>query len=305
MPSDATALRAHPAPRLADRAVVGVVVADIADPHFAQLAHSIGEVAAAAGHRVVIGSTGEDPARQRSCLRGLVDDGVAGVVLVPTGDDGTDVRTVLDGGVPVVALDRPVADLRADSVRVDDEAAGRVATAHLLSLGHRATAFVGGPADVATAAGRLRGYEVAVAAAGREPRSASGPFTVDGGRCTTRSLLAGDPLLTAVVAASDLVAVGVVQALRAAGRRIPEDVAVATVDDPFYSACVDPPLTSVAQPVRRLAERSVHLLLERCRGERAEPVHEVLGVKLVVRASSGGSVWAAAVSGAPGRRGRS
>ncbi|MCW2607825.1 MAG: transcriptional regulator, LacI family [Frankiales bacterium] len=177
-------------------------------------------------------------------------------------------------------------------VGIDDVAAGRSAMEHLLGLGHRDVAYVGGDqvrdVHVATAVDRLDGIRQAAAAAGTPaPRELVGDWTVAGGVAAGRRLLACTPRPTAVVAASDEMAVGVLCAAREAGVRVPQDLSVMGVDDHEFAFTHD--LTTVAQPVEALGAAAAELLVDVLRHPRGAAPRRVvtLPTSLVVRGSTG------------------
>ncbi|MFE1792969.1 LacI family DNA-binding transcriptional regulator, partial [Streptomyces sp. NPDC059525] len=173
--------------------------------------------------------------------------------------------------------------------------AGRVAVAHLVGRGRARIATISGPADMYVARARLGGYRAGLAEAGITPDEslvATGDFTEEGGRLAMRALLERAPGLDAVFAASDVMAAGARGALREAGRRVPEDVALVGVDDSAVARLMDPPLTSVRQPIEEMGRTMTRLLLRKIGdGPGPGPAAEeeqprVLPTELVVRESS-------------------
>jgi LacI family transcriptional regulator len=241
--------------------MIGVVVSDIENPHFTQMVRAVEDAAYLRGHRVLLCNTDEDPAKQRDYLEVLAAERVAGVILSPTDGRAPEIGELLDHGVSLVAFDRQIADKRADVVVAQNAAGARAGTEHLLSCGHHRIGFVGGPAGVQTADERLAGYQEAIASSGLEPRIARGGFRAEGGRAAAGALVAGGA--TALLVANNLMAIGALQAIRERGLRIPQDVALVSIDDPPWADLTDPPLTTLAQPVRQMAEAAVSLLLER------------------------------------------
>ena len=146
--------------------------------------------------------------------------------------------------------------------------------------------MVVGRHDIQTGAERSAGYGAAMAAAGLTPRIADGGFRLDGGRRATEELLAGGGL-SALVVANNLMTVGALQAIRARGLGVPADLALVALDDPFWAELVDPPLTTLAQPVRRMADGAVRLLFERIEGRRDLARCLVFDFELRVRRSCG------------------
>jgi LacI family transcriptional regulator len=268
-------------------ATVGVVVSDIGNPHFSEAVRAIEDHAYAHGHTVLVCNTDETSAKQRSYLEAMIDERVRGVILSPSDPADPTISRLLDLGMAVVAFDREVTDPRADAVVVDNTTGARAATDHLIGAGHTTIALVGGRADVETGAERLAGYEQAMRAAALTPRSVDGGFRTDLAREAVTRLLAARERPAAFIVANNLMALGVVQALRDARISVPDDVALVAFDDPPWAAFVDPPLTVVAQPVRRMATDAMDLLLDRVGRGRTQPRRIVHDVKLIVRESCG------------------
>ena len=267
--------------------MVGVVVSDIENPHFSESVRAVEDAAYRRGYRVLLCNTDETPAKQRSYLQVLAQERVLGVILSPSDPSGAEVGELIDLGIPVVAFDRTVADERADAVVADNVAGARLATELLIAAGHRRVGFIAGLPGVETGATRLEGYASAMSAAGLEPIVAPGSFRMEDGRRATHTLLAHRPPPTALVAANNLMAIGSVKALREAEVRVPSQVALVAIDDPFWAELVEPPLTTVAQPVRAMAERAMSLLHERIEGRRQKARRDVFQLELRRRRSCG------------------
>jgi LacI family transcriptional regulator len=216
----------------------------------------------------------------------LAAERVSGVILSTTNPAGPEIAELSDSGVPFVAFDRTVDDARADAVVSDKVVGARLATEHLLGAGHERVGFVGGPIETETGANRLRGYEIAMREAGEEPRWADGRYRIEGGERAVEGLLRGGPP-TALVVANNLMTIGALRMLRFRGLRVPQDVALVAIDDPFWAKLMDPPLTTLAQPVRRMAESAVEFLFERITGQRDEARTIVFDFELRVRGSCG------------------
>lgn len=266
-------------------ATIGVVVADIENPHFSEAIRAVEDAAYAEGYRVLVCSTDENPDKQRAYLQALEEDRVLGVIISPSDQAGAGIGHLLDLGIPVVALDRAVNDPRADAVLPDNLNGARLATELLIADGHRDIALVSGPQTIDTGIERLAGYELAMRAAGLAPRVVDGQFRPEPARESVADLLSAPPLPTALVVASNLMVVGALQAMRAAGVRVPDDIALVAIDDPVWAALIDPPLTTMAQPVRRMALDAMELLLERVTGQRDQPRRIVHPLELRLRSS--------------------
>lgn len=267
--------------------MIGVVVSDIENPHFGEAVRVIEEAAFQGGYRVLLCNTDETPEKQQAYLEMLADERVIAAIISPADSSCTGVDALLALETPVVAFDRKIANARIDAVVCDNVEGVRRATEHLLWLGHDRVAFVGGRLDVETGAERLEGYTSAMRAAGLTPFAVNGGFRIDAAEKAVEQLIATPRRPTALVVANNLMSLGALRAIRKAGLRVPDDLAVVAVDDPAWAELVEPPLTTLAQPVRRLASIAMSLALERIHGARGEARHIVLPLELRVRRSCG------------------
>ncbi|MFE9929547.1 LacI family DNA-binding transcriptional regulator [Streptomyces sp. NPDC005533] len=261
-----------------------------AEPYFSEVVRGVGAALAETDVQLVLTLAGSDRERRRLAqyLSGHRVDGVL-LVSVHAGDPLPELLAEL--GIPTVISGRRSAAEPLPSVDSDNLAGAAEAVRHLLDRGRRTVATITGPLDVYGAQCRLDGYRQALAAVGRpvdEPLIAVGDFTEDGGRRAMRELLERRPGLDAVFAASDVMAAGALRELRAAGRRVPHDVALVGFDDSVVARHMDPPLTSVRQPIEEMGRTMAQVLLARIAGETAETAEAsvVLPNRLVVRESS-------------------
>jgi DNA-binding LacI/PurR family transcriptional regulator len=193
-------------------------------------------------------------------------------------------------GIPFVVFD-PTIELPSDVpfVGATNWSGGRAATRHLVELGHRRIAMVAGPDRILCCRARLDGYRAAMEAVGQPVDPAfvvRAHLTREGGRAAAAGLLDRRDRPTAIFAANDLQALGVYQAAREAGLRIPEDLSVVGFDDLPVVAWVDPPLTTVHQPLTEMAVAATELALALGRGEAAPQIGLEIGTTLTVRAST-------------------
>lgn len=268
--------------------VVPETEARLAEPYFLDIIRGVSAELAAADMQLLLTLIRTEQERQRF-EQYLAAQRVDGVLLVSVHRDDPLPDQVRALGLPAVLNGRrsprePVAYVDSDNV-----GAGRSAVAHLAGRGRCRIATITGPLDMDAARGRLAGYRQGLAAAGLpvdERLVATGDFTEDGGRRAMRELLARCSDLDAVFAASDLMAVGALAVLRAAGLDVPGDVALVGVDDSPVARHLDPPLTSVRQPIEEMGRTMAGLLLRQIAGEDVEPAHLVLPTELVVRKSS-------------------
>ena len=233
------------------------------------------------------GSTREEERVRNYLAAGHVD----GALLVSLHGDDPLPGWLVERGIPVVVGGRPPRGAQVSYVDVDNRQGARTAIEHLTGLGRRHIATIAGPADMGAGIDRLAGYRDAIAEAGgtADPDMiAVADFSQESGAAAMRTLLQRCPDIDAVFAASDLMAVGAIQALREAGRRIPEDVAVVGFDDSFVAELADPALTSVRQPIEEMGSEMTRLLLDSSARSDATVRRVILATSLVARASSMG-----------------
>jgi LacI family transcriptional regulator len=272
---------------------LGLVVLDIANPFFTDVARGVEEVAGAAGLSVILCNSDDRVSKEAAHLDALTEQRVQGVLITPTAELSAHVEALRARGTPVVLVDRRASGPDQCAVAVDDVLGGRLAADHLLEAGHRRIAFIGGSSGLPQVQERHDGVVAAVReGTGSEDALtvlSPGALTVAGGREAAAQLLALPARLrpTAAVCANDLMALGVLQVMVRQGVRVPQDVAIVGYDDIDFAAAAAVPLTSVRKPRVELGRRAAELLLdEATRG--AEHVHQqpVFEPTLVVRESS-------------------
>ncbi|MEV0845555.1 LacI family DNA-binding transcriptional regulator [Streptomyces sp. NPDC049954] len=265
-----------------------------AEPYFSDIVHGIGASLAQTPLQLLLTFVGGE--RERGRLAGYLGaHRVDGALLVSVHADDPLPDQLAELGIPAVISGPRSAAETLPSVDCDNYGGARAAVEHLLSQGRRRIAHITGELDVYGAERRLAGYREALADAGAHPALvADGDFTEESGRRAMAELLEREPRVDAVFAASDVLAAGARQVLRAAGRRTPEDVALVGFDDSAIARHLDPPLTSVRQPIVEMGRAMTGLLLSRIAGPRPAPGRAradrcdalVLPTELVVRESS-------------------
>lgn len=259
-----------------------------AEPYFSDVLHGVGTGLADTEMQLLLTLVRTEKERRRFlqyARAGRVD----GVLMVSVHGSDPLPDLLAETGMPTVLSGRRTADESVSYVDSDNVDGARSAVRHLAETGRRRIATITGPLDMYVAQCRLGGYREAVAAAGggADPSwTAHGDFTEESGRRAMTELLARHPDLDAVFAASDVMAAGALHSLRAAGRRVPEDVAVVGFDDSPIAAHTDPPLTSVRQPVEEMGRAMARVLLEAIDDPAAPRQHVVLPTELVRRTSS-------------------
>jgi LacI family transcriptional regulator len=268
---------------------LGLVVPDISNPFFSDVARGAEQEAYAEGYNVFLCNTEEDTQRELAVLQSLEEKRVDGVVLCSSRLGHDELRVALADHPAVVLVNLRLDEEHVGMVLLDDETGGRMATQHLLQAGHRTVGFLAGPPTSQSGRQRAKGYHAALAAAGLPHNSDwvrhCSPM-VTGGQEAARELLNDHPELSALFCYNDLVAVGALQACADLGHRVPDDLAVVGFDDIPLAALVTPPLTTCRVPRYELGLHSMRLLLDHisdCPGECKEVV---LQPELIVRASA-------------------
>jgi DNA-binding LacI/PurR family transcriptional regulator len=258
-----------------------------ADPFFAGTIRGIAGGLRASRYQLVLLMTQNDADRDRveqHLLRGNAD----GVLLLSVRADDPIPSRLVEAGIPCVLAGRPAKGLGVGFVDADNEGGAYQAVRHLVGRGCRTIATVAGPADMAPGADRLAGWARALTEADHPVLPslvARGDFTPPGGAAAASELLDRHPELNGVFVASDLMAIGVLEALRRAGRRVPDDVAVVGFDDSELARSSVPPLTTIRQPLDELGRTMAELLVGQL-DDGTDPEGVVLQTQLVIRESA-------------------
>ncbi|MDA0138802.1 LacI family DNA-binding transcriptional regulator [Solirubrobacter deserti] len=265
---------------------VGILLNDLHNPFFAEIAEGIEDGASDAGYRLLFITGGRRKQREQAMLEALLEYRTDGLILVSPHLPGPQIAAAT-GGLPCVVTGRRVRASTLDCVLTDESVGAHLAVEHLVELGHSSIVHVDG-GDGAGAAPRRAGYERAMQDAGlaRAARVVAGEFTEGAGADAAARLLRARTLPTAVIAANDLVALGLIDRLEQDGLRIPQDVSVIGYDNTFVAGLAHIQLTTINQPRREIGAEAFALLLERTEG-RAEKVTRVHEPTLVVRATTG------------------
>jgi LacI family transcriptional regulator, galactose operon repressor len=243
---------------------LGLIVLDLANPFFHDIARGIEDVATELGYALVLCNSDEQASREDRFLQLLEEQRVRGMLITPVGPTSERLDALRGRGTPTVLVDRY--DPRADccSVAVDDVAGGELAGAHLLARGHRRITYVTGPLSLRQCKDRLTGLRRAVDGAAVVDVVEVPALKARHGYEAARKLFDEGRNPTAVFCANDLLALGVLRAAVSTGRRVPEDIALLGYDDIDFAADAAVPLSSVHQPTLRIGRTAARLLVEEC-----------------------------------------
>ncbi len=270
---------------------IGVLITDNASTVYAEVLRGIEDVANASDYGVLFMNSGDVQERALRCIRTLRARQVDGVLFTPVQQDGKDdLEELRRGGLPIVALVRHFPELEdLDYVVADNELGGYAATRHLLELGHRRIAHLGGRIGASSTEGRLDGYARALRERGlavddRLVRRT--PHTIEDGSTAALELLDRRGRPTALYVATLPQTMGVIRAARSLGLRVPDDLSLVAGDEGDVAEFLEVPLTTVEQPSREIGRQGAELLLARLDGRRSRPKGIVLEPRLIVRGSS-------------------
>ena len=270
--------------------IIGVIIPDISNPFFPLVVRGVEDIAYQNSYQLMLCNADNDAHKEQVYFDELRAYRMAGLIVIPSADSKL-VSAAASGGseLPVICLDRCPEGWKGDSITVDNSEGAYQATRYLLELGHRRIAAIAGQLHVTSAVERLKGFKQAL----REGGISTAPEYIQEGRFDRLSgyekglmMLQFSPRPTAIFAANDLVALGVLAALRELGLRCPEDVSLIGFDDLELASFTNPALTTVAQPAYQMGARAAGLLFERLRGEDLPAQHIVMKAALKVRDST-------------------
>jgi len=269
---------------------VGIVIPDIANPFFGDLARSLEDHMFEAGYSAIICNSDGEEDKEARYLDVLLSKKVDGLLLIAASQPSERLVHLVESGPPTIVIDRELGDLPVSHVLVENHRGGYLAGRHLLELGHRDIGVIAGPGGLGTSARRLEGFRQALDEAGVEQgegRVLVGDFRAASGRAAMDGWLQRGAPPTAIFAENDLMAIGALSAAHAADIDVPTELSVVGFDGIAFGADVTPPLTTVTQSVNDVATAAVELLFERLRGTPTEPRLVELPVSLTLRGSSG------------------
>ena len=270
--------------------LLALLVSDIANPFYPQLAKNVELEAKRDGYAVVICNTADRILETRRYIERLLQQGLDGVIHAAVGKDENVLVDLMADHRRIVFTNRRPAGDSVSYVVSDNEGAAQKLTGHLLSQGHRRIGFIAGPEYASNAAERLQGFRDALRGfADAAPLVAGGTFSAHSGQSAVRSWMDHADPPTAIIAVNDSIALGVLETLTSRGLRVPEDVALAGFDGVQLAASPLINLTTADQHIDKMGKRAVRILLSQINSPPdVPPVHEVLPTRLVLRESTEG-----------------
>lgn len=281
--------------------IVGLIVPSVANPFYGVFARYVEKAALECGYQVLLCNSERNSERERVYAEELWGYGVRGIIFGSSLMQFTHLEDLIEQGLNLVAFDRLSQEQdrqTIDSIGVDNFLAARLATKHLLALGHKRIGFLSGSVRTVSRIDRLNGYKSALQEAGIEPEPAliwegvsNGSFgdadAVEMGRQGAHELFSATNRPTALFAINDMYALGAYAGARDLGLSIPDDVSIVGMDDIMLTEIAQPPLTTIRQPVQQIAEIATKRLIGRIQETHTDPQeHTVLTPRLVVRGST-------------------
>ena len=268
--------------------VIGLIVSDIRNSYFAEVARGVEDAAYSAGLDVLLCNSDLNSTRQMRYINSLMGKRVEGIIMNSVANLSREDQTyIANNRVPVVLINHPDRSTLFSTVCADNERGGELAAECLLAHGHRRVIHLTGPEKHANFSRRARGFVRAVRLFGQSAEASvvHGTHTLAGGYDMAKTLFRHLGSITGISTASDTVAFGVIKAAMEIGLRIPEDVSIIGFDDVELAALVHPSLTTIRQPKYEIGSAAIDILLRLSSGKDRTPEHRVLGVELIERSS--------------------
>jgi LacI family transcriptional regulator len=264
---------------------IGLLVSDVRNPFFSEVARGVEDAAQAAGCQVFLCNSDLDAAKQMRNFRALGARCVDGVIMNSISNLGAvDQKELVDARIPVVLLNSaPESTTTFSTLIADNLRGGYLAGEYLIALGHRSIGHVTGPRSHGNLSQRAKGFLKACESGGRQATATvlHGEHSYAGGCKLTQRLLSRNPDITAIFAGNDMMAFGAARALMEMGLKVPGDVSVIGFDDIEFANVISPPLTTIHQPKYEMGQAAVQILL----AASSVPEHRILGVRLIERQS--------------------
>lgn len=269
---------------------IGLLIPDLVNPFFAELARHVEDRSHELGFNLVICNTDNDAEKENKYIQLLRQKSVDGIIVATGVRNEALLKELIEQHIPIALIAREQSALAASSVVVDDYTGGYSAASYLLEGGHKRIAVLAESLTVSSSKERVRGYRQALLEAGVRYESSLvyvSDFSVQGGKQTALQVLASRPRPSAIFACNDILAIGAMQAARELGIRMPQELSVVGFDNTILAAMTDPPMTTVAQPIQQMGHQVVDLITQEINQEKKAKQRVVLLPELIVRGSSG------------------
>ncbi|REK61732.1 MAG: LacI family transcriptional regulator [Brevibacillus sp.] len=268
---------------------IGLIIPDVANPFFAELARRVEDRGRELGFNLLMCNTDNNPDTEDMYLSLLRQKSVDGIIIGTNARNHRVLRELLEENLPVALIAQDIPELMIDVVAVDDYLGGYQAAQHLVSLGHKRIAILVGNMNRTSDKYRLEAFRQALEDHGLELTEElviRTDYSREDGKRAARELLTSPKRPTAIFACFDFLAIGVYQAAKELGLRIPDDVSVVGFDNTILASIVDPPLTTIAQPIDEMGRQVMDLLVREIEGDKKTKQRVILPPELIIRQST-------------------
>lgn len=268
---------------------IGLLIPDVVNPFFAELARSVEDRAHELGFNLVICNTDNHMSKEIKYVQLLRQKSVDGIIVATGVRNDEFLKELIEQHVPIALIAREMSVLAASTVLVDDFAGGYTATSHLIELGHRDIAIIAENISVSSSKERVRGYRHALEENGLlfdDQLVVLSEFSVETGRKVSREILSEARRPTAIFACNDLLAIGAMQAAKELNIKIPDELSIVGFDNTILATITDPPMTTIAQPIQAMGRQVVDLITQEINEEHEVKQRVVLLPELIVRQST-------------------
>jgi len=265
---------------------IGVVIADNRNPFYAEVLNGMEEAAREKNYHIILANTQRDYKKEEEAINLLLAKRVDGLLITPVQDKDDDIKNLIDSNIPFVVVGRDFENIELDAIYNNEVKGGFLATEYLIKKGHKRVALINGFLYKSPARGRLEGYKKALKQYGiplDDDLLSVGDIDVKDGYKRTKQLLEKELNFTAIFAYNDMMAFGVMQAIKEKDLRIPEDIGLVGYDDIPFCSLMNPALTTIILKKQELGTESVKLLLSRINDRHKKPKKVILDVELVIR----------------------
>lgn len=276
--------------RMGKTDTIGLVIPDSSNLFFAEVSRHVEDIGFENQYTVFLCNSDDNPDKQSKYLDVLIAKQVDGIVFISVFNDQSNLQQLVDANIPYVIVDRDEPNTTADVVLVDNFEGGKMAVNELIALGHRKIACITGPSMVNPSADRYLGYRKSLENSGLpfiDDYVVSGDFRHKSGENAMNKLLRVSNPPTAVFVCNDMMAIGAIRAINKSGLRVPEDISIIGFDNIPIAEAIVPALTTVAQPISKIASTALDILFSRMGGDNKDfPSRITLVPDLIVRDST-------------------
>lgn len=268
---------------------LGLLIPDISNPFFSEIARAIEDHGEQLGYSVIMCSTDNKDEKVERYISLLQQKKVDGIIIATGIDNKEIVEQLLAKSIPVVLLARDMPLVAVNTVVVDDYVGGCLAASHLIGLGHRRIGIIGEKDKVRSSRERIRGFRQTMEDHGitfHENCLKTCDYKVEDGKKKALELLQSDETPSAIFACNDMLAVGVLQAAKAVGKKVPNELSIVSFDNTILSELADPPLTTLAQPMEHMGRLAVNMIVEELQSSNQVKQRTVLRPELMIRDST-------------------